>query len=168
MPKALLHTSRIIPPPPLGWAAWEDIMQIALAQAHKSKELGEVPVGAVVVTQDGRIVGKGHNLVINSHDPTAHAEIVAIRNSAKTLANYRLLNCYLVVTLEPCLMCVGAMVHARFAGVVYGAKDLKAGAVDSCTEGFAEPFLNHKPWHMGGIMEEECCALLQNFFLTKR
>ncbi len=128
----------------------------------------EVPVGALVVSPEGRILGRGRNSPIGSCDPTAHAEITALRRAAEVLGNYRLDGCLLVVTLEPCLMCVGAIVHARIAGVVYGASDLKAGAVVSCLDGFEQPFLNHRVWHMGGICEGACADMLRGFFEERR
>lgn len=156
--------SRIIPPPPPTWASWEDLMARALAEAEHAQALGEVPVGAVIVAPDGTIIGQGHNRVIIDNDPTAHAEVAALREAARALGNYRLGGCLLAVTLEPCIMCLGAIVHARIAGVVYGAPDPRAGAVESRMDGFAEPFLNHRPWHLGGIRAPECAALLHRFF----
>ena len=143
-------------------------MSLALIEASKARKLGEVPVGAVVIDPEGIVIGGGYNRVITDNDPTAHAEIIAIKKAAKQLGNYRLLNCYLVVTLEPCLMCVGAIAHARLAGVVYGTPDPKAGSVDSCMDGFAEPFLNHHPWSLGSILSDECRETLQEFFSAKR
>ena len=128
----------------------------------------EVPVGAVVVAPDGRIVGRGHNSPRAASDPTGHAEIAAMRHAGTTLGNYRLNGCILVVTLEPCLMCAGAMVQARLAGLVFGAFDPKAGAVISCLEALELPFHNHTIWHAGGVAEEECTALLRTFFKARR
>lgn len=143
-------------------------MDEALEQARTARTFGEVPVGAVLVSAQGVIVGRGHNRPLDLHDPTAHAEITALRAAGTHMENYRLEGSTLVVTLEPCLMCVGALAHARVAGVVYGAKDPNAGAVDSCLEGFDLPFLNHAAWRMGGIREQECAALLQEFFEERR
>ncbi len=165
-----MHTTpnRILPPPPPAWASWEELMGHALAEAAHAQQLGEVPVGAVVVTAEGALIGRGHNRVITGNDPTAHAEVVALRDAACALGNYRLGGCLLLVTLEPCIMCLGALVHARIAGVIYGAPDPRAGAVDSCMDGFAEPFLNHQPWHLGGIRAQDCALLLHNFFAERR
>lgn len=184
--KTSIHMSenRIIPPPPPGWAddaeaesrgglyaarsGWERLMLEALREARKAGESGEVPVGAVLVDADGRIVGRGHNSPVGAHDPSGHAEINAMRDAARALGNYRLGGSWLVVTLEPCLMCAGAAVHARVTGVVYGAPDPGAGAVQSRLEALDLPFNNHRPWHMGGILENECAALLNDFFAGRR
>lgn len=139
-------------------------MDMALDQARKGQALGEVPVGAVLVGQDGRILACTHNEPVTLHDPTAHAEVLALRRGGAALGNYRLNKAVLVVTLEPCLMCTGALVHSRVAGVVYGAADPRAGAVISCCDGLAHSFLNHTVWHMGGVRSEECAALLLDFF----
>lgn len=128
----------------------------------------EVPVGAVVVAPDGRIVGRGHNSPVSGCDPTAHAEVTAIRAAARALGNYRLGGCVLVVTLEPCCMCVGAMIHARVSGCVYGAADMRAGMAGSCLDGFDLPFHNHRVWHYGGVRADCCAALLRNFFVMAR
>lgn len=160
--------SRIIPPVPGAWPSWEALMAEALLLARVAQTLAEVPVGAVLVSAQGDIIGRGHNRPVALHDPTAHAEIMALRDAGERMENYRLEDAVLVVTLEPCLMCVGALAHARVAGVVYGAADIRAGAVDSCLDGFDQPFLNHAVWHMGGICEEECAALLQDFFSERR
>lgn len=131
-------------------------------------EQAEVPVAALVVAPDGRILGRARNRPVSDHDPSAHAEVLALREAARAVRNYRLTDCVLVVTLEPCLMCVGALVHARVAGVVYGAADDRAGAVDSCLAGLNLPFLNHHPWHYGGVRGEECANVLRLFFDLKR
>ncbi len=154
----------VIPSPPQGHT-WHDLMGLALEQAHKAAHAQEVPVGAVIVHNDGRILAACHNGPIALHDPTAHAEVLAIRAAGQKLANYRLNNCYLIVTLEPCLMCTGALVHSRISGLVYGAADRKSGAVSSCYEGLDLPFLNHKVWHMGGVRSEECAQILHDFFI---
>ncbi|MDR1126092.1 MAG: nucleoside deaminase [Deltaproteobacteria bacterium] len=143
-------------------------MAEALRQALEAKEQGEVPVGALVLDAAGRIIGRGRNSPVGSNDPVAHAEIVALRQAAVHIDNYRLNGCCLVVTLEPCLMCAGAIVQARLDGVVYGAPDDKAGTLDSRLEAFDLSFHNHRPWHMGGILEAECSALLQAFFAERR
>jgi len=142
-------------------------MRAALEQARKAQAKGEVPVGAVVV-KDGVIVGAGFNAPISGHDPTAHAEVLALRDAARKLGNYRLPDCELYVTLEPCVMCVGAILHARIARLVYGAADPKTGACGGVVDLFAEPRLNHHAGVTAGVMEEECAALLRNFFSARR
>ena len=134
----------------------------------QAPQQGEVPVGALIVDPAGTILAVEHNQPITLSDPSAHAEIMAMRSAGAVLGNYRLEGCILVVTLEPCLMCTGAIVHARLAGVVYGAADNKAGAVESCFNGLDLPFHNHRVWHMGGIAAPECASLLQNFFQKSR
>lgn len=145
----------------------EYFMRQALALAEEAQAAGEVPVGAVVV-RDGQIVGRGFNRPISSHDPTAHAEIVALRDASGGMANYRLIDCQLFVTLEPCAMCAGAMLHARIARVVYGAADPKTGACGSVIDLFAETRLNHHTEVVGGVMKENAAALLQSFFSDRR
>lgn len=142
-------------------------MAIALQQAHLAGQAGEVPVGAVVV-RHGQVIGVGHNAPIGGHDPSAHAEIMALRAAAAALGNYRLDGCELFVTLEPCAMCSGAMLHARLQRVVYGAADPKTGAAGSVLNLFAQPQLNHQTQVEGGVMAQECAALLQAFFQNKR
>jgi tRNA(adenine34) deaminase len=142
-------------------------MHAALAQARKAQAAGEVPVGAVVV-QDGEIVGSGFNAPISRHDPTAHAEILALRDAAERLGNYRLPGCELYVTLEPCAMCVGAMLHARIARLIYGATDPKTGACGSVINLFGEAKLNHHASVTPGVLAEECGLLLREFFAAKR
>lgn len=154
-----------VPPPPPGHT-WESLMAIALAQARAAALEGEVPVGALVVQPDGRILSQAHNTPLASHDPTAHAEILALRQAGAQLGNYRLEHCVLVVTLEPCLMCTGAMVHARLGGLVFGAADKKSGAVISCLDGLDQNFHNHSLWHMGGICAAACAQVLRAFFRT--
>ncbi len=145
----------------------ETFMQQALAQARGAAEAGEVPVGAVVVHQ-GRVIATGRNAPIDGHDPTAHAEVVALRAAAQALGNYRLDDCELFVTLEPCAMCSGAMLHARLKRVVFGAADPKTGAAGSVLNLFAEPRLNHQTQWQGGVLAGECSAVLQNFFQQRR
>jgi tRNA(adenine34) deaminase len=145
----------------------EYFMRQALALAKEARRAGEVPVGAVVV-KDGLIIGRGFNRPISSHDPTAHAEIVALRDAAAHLANYRLIDCQLFVTLEPCVMCAGAMLHARIARLVYGARDPKTGACGSVTDLFAETRLNYHTAASGGLLAENAAALLQSFFSERR
>lgn len=145
----------------------ERFMRAALALAAEAAAAGEVPVGAVVV-KDGEIVGRGYNHPIGAHDPTAHAEVAAIREAAKALGNYRLGGCDLYVTLEPCLMCAGAIMHARIARVVFGASDPKTGACGSVVDAFAEQRLNHHTQVQGGLLGGEAGALLQHFFAARR
>ena len=142
-------------------------MQLALAQANLADAAGEVPVGAVVL-KDGELIASGRNAPIQDHDPSAHAEIVALRAAAQVLGNYRLEGCELFVTLEPCAMCVGAMLHARLQRVVFGALDPKTGAAGSVVDLFANPLLNHRTQVQGGVLADECAALLQRFFQHKR
>ncbi len=142
-------------------------MLAALEKAREAQAAGEVPVGAVVV-KDGEIVGAGFNAPITNHDPSAHAEMQALRAAGKALGNYRLPGCVLYVTLEPCAMCVGAMLHARVARLVYGAADLKTGACGSVIDLFSEAKLNHHATVTPGVMAEECAALLREFFAAKR
>jgi tRNA(adenine34) deaminase len=145
----------------------QDFMQLALEQAEHAWRLGEVPVGAVVV-KDGVVIASGFNQPIGSHDPTAHAEIVALRAAAAKLGNYRLPGCELYVTLEPCAMCSGAMMHARLARVVYGAQDPKTGACGSVLNLFAQEQLNHHTELVGGVLAEEASAMLKAFFAERR
>jgi tRNA(adenine34) deaminase len=145
----------------------ESFMREALALAAQAAAAGEVPVGAVVV-RDGRIVGRGFNRPISSKDPSAHAEIVALREAAAAEANYRLPGCELYVTLEPCAMCVGAMVHARIARVIYGAADPKTGACGSIVDLPAIAHWNHHGVFSGGLLADECGALLRRFFAERR
>ncbi len=156
-----------VPTAPKGWT-WEELMDMAIERANEGALQGEVPVGAVVVSAQGEILATAHNGPLHLDDPSAHAEMLAIRQAAAKIGNYRLDDCFLVVTLEPCLMCTGALVHARIAGVVYGAKDEKTGAVSSCLDGFELPFLNHHPWHMGYVRRTACAKLLQDFFEARR
>ena len=142
-------------------------MEQAIAQARRAEALGEVPVGAVVV-RDGAVIATGYNHPIGTHDPTAHAEIMALRTAAQVLGNYRLPGCTLYVTLEPCAMCSGAMMHARLARVVYGATDPKTGACGSVLNLFDEAMLNHHTALHGGVLGEQCGALLREFFATRR
>ena len=144
-----------------------EFMSEALALAMSAGQLGEVPVGAVVVS-GGRIIGRGYNAPISSHDPSAHAEIQALRAAALALRNYRLNGCTLYVTLEPCAMCAGAIQHARIARVVFGASDPKTGACGSVINLFAEPLLNHHTGIEGGMLAQQCGELLTNFFRERR
>jgi tRNA(adenine34) deaminase len=145
----------------------EDFMAEALRLAREAGAMGEVPVGAVVV-KDGEIIGRGFNAPISRQDPTAHAEIVALRDAARLMGNYRLPGCELYVTLEPCVMCSGAIIHARIARVVFGARDPKTGACGSVMNLFDEPRLNFHATVTDGVLAAECGALLTNFFAAKR
>jgi tRNA(adenine34) deaminase len=142
-------------------------MRAAVEQAQLGREAGEVPIGAVVVL-DGSIVAAGFNQPIGANDPTAHAEIVAVRAAARALRNYRLTGAVLYVTLEPCLMCVGALVHARVREVVYGASEPKTGALVSTTRALDTPGLNHRFVVTGGVLEAECREAIQSFFRDRR
>ena len=145
----------------------DTFMRAALGQAHQARERGEVPVGAVVVL-DGAVVGEGFNQPIGAHDPTAHAEVVALRDAGRRLGNYRLTGATLYVTIEPCQMCVGAMVHARIARVVYGATEPKAGAIESAMRAHEHPSLNHRMTADGGVLADECRTVMQEFFEARR
>jgi len=145
----------------------EGWMAEALALARGAGARGEVPVGAVVV-KDGAIIGRGGNAPIARNDPTAHAEIAALRDAGRTLGNYRLPACELYVTIEPCAMCAGAILHARIGRVVFGARDPKTGACGSVLDLFAEPRLNHHATVVGGVLAEECGGLLARFFEERR
>jgi tRNA(adenine34) deaminase len=142
-------------------------MTAALDQARRAMGSGEVPIGAVVVI-DGRVIASGFNQPISSVDPTAHAEMVALREAARGVGNYRLTDAILYVTVEPCLMCVGALVHARVREVVYGAAEPKSGALVSAVRGLELPGLNHRFAVTGGVLEEECRGLVQVFFQERR
>jgi tRNA(adenine34) deaminase len=148
-------------------AADEAFMREALALAGEAAQSGEVPVGAVVVCE-GAVVGRGYNRPISAHDPTAHAEIVALREAASKLANYRLSECELYVTIEPCAMCAGAIMHARIARLVYGARDPKTGACGSIVDLFADGRINHHTAVSDGVLAAEAGALLSQFFAARR
>jgi tRNA(adenine34) deaminase len=145
----------------------EELMMAALAEAGRARDAGEVPIGAVVALDDV-IVGRGFNQPISSHDPTAHAEIVAIRDAAQRLGNYRLTGATLCVTIEPCLMCVGALIHARIHTLVYGAAEPRSGAVASMIRGAELPGQNHRFDVVSGIRESECRDIMQAFFKARR
>ncbi|RFC31857.1 MAG: tRNA-adenosine deaminase [Candidatus Nitrotoga sp. MKT] len=145
----------------------DDFMRVALTLARQAELSGEVPVGAIVV-KNGTIIGRGSNAPISRHDPSAHAELLALRDAAQHLGNYRLIGCELFVTLEPCVMCVGAIFHARIARVVFGASDLKTGACGSVLNLFNEQRLNHHAEMTAGILAEECGQLLSSFFAARR
>lgn len=144
-----------------------DFMRLALEEARQAQARGEVPVGAVLV-KDGRVIARGGNAPIALHDPSAHAEMLALREAGRQLANYRLDDTVLYVTLEPCLMCASAIVHARVRRVVFGAFDPKAGAAGGLIDAFALKGLNHRVDVFGGVLEQECGALLSGFFATTR
>ncbi|EPM73344.1 cytidine/deoxycytidylate deaminase [Pseudomonas syringae pv. theae ICMP 3923] len=154
-------------PPIIDRSNDQHFMREALALAAQGAQLGEVPVGAVVV-QNGEIIGRGYNCPISGSDPSAHAEMVAIRDAAKALDNYRLPGSTLYVTLEPCSMCAGLIVHSRVARVVYGALEPKAGIVQSQGQFFSQGFLNHRVLFEGGVLGEECGAMLSEFFRMRR
>ena len=142
-------------------------MQAALEQGRLARDQDEVPVGAVVVLS-GMIIGRGFNQPIGAHDPTAHAEIVALRDAARNIGNYRLTGATVYVTIEPCQMCVGAMIHARIARVVYGPPEPKAGAIESAMRAHEHPGLNHRMTATGGVLEDDCRELIQQFFRDRR
>jgi tRNA(adenine34) deaminase len=144
-----------------------EAMQAALAEARLAAEAGEVPIGAVVVYQ-GKIIGQGQNSLLRNLDPTAHAEIIAMRDAAKALGNYRLIGCTLYVTLEPCAMCAGAMIHARLDRIVYATADPKAGACGSVLNVLNHPQLNHQMQVEQGIAMEEAAEMLRAFFRERR
>ncbi|SMC25105.1 tRNA(adenine34) deaminase [Andreprevotia lacus DSM 23236] len=148
-------------------AADRRFMRAALTEARKAAARGEVPVGAVLV-QDGVIIGRGHNLPIALHDPSAHAEMRALRQAARRMANYRLPGCTMYITLEPCLMCVGAMLHGRLARVVYAATDPKTGAAGSVINPFPDRRLNHQTEVIGGLLSDEASEMLSDFFRQRR
>jgi len=143
------------------------MMRLAIDQARNAWAVGEVPVGAVVV-REGRVLATGYNQPIGTHDPTAHAEICALRAASELLVNYRLVDCDLYVTLEPCAMCAGAIMHARLRRVVYGARDPKTGAAGSIVDLFAETRLNHHTEVTAGVLADECGELLSSFFAERR
>lgn len=145
----------------------EVFMRAALELARQAGQAGEVPVGALVV-KEGEIIGRGSNAPIARHDPSAHAEMLALRDAAQRVGNYRLVGCEVYVTLEPCLMCVGAMFHARIARVVYGASDPKTGTAGSVLNLFEEQRLNHHAEVVGGVLAEECGNVLSQFFAARR
>lgn len=145
-------------------ASW---MELALEQARLAATAGEVPVGALVI-KDGEIIGRGHNRNLLDNDPTAHAEIVALRQAAARLGNHRLVGCVMVATIEPCAMCAGALIHARIARLVYGASDPKAGAAGSTLQVINHPSLNHRMEVTAGVLAGRCSEILQDFFRRKR
>jgi tRNA(adenine34) deaminase len=146
----------------------ETLMHLALAEARSAEAAGEVPVGAIIVSATGEVIGRGDNRVLRTSDPTAHAEIVALRAAGLALSNYRMLGCTLYCTLEPCSMCAGAILHARIARLVYAAADPKAGACGSVLSVMNHPALNHRVEVVEGVLAEECSSMLTNFFRARR
>jgi tRNA(Arg) A34 adenosine deaminase TadA len=146
----------------------EDYMQMALEEAQAAAQAGEVPVGAVLVAKDGRVLAQTRNQMRALNDPTAHAEILAIRQACEKQSNERLTGCSLYVTLEPCPMCAGAIAEARIAKLFYGAADIKGGAVDNGVALFDQKTCHHKPHVIGGLRESDCAALLKGFFALRR
>ncbi|WP_319584886.1 nucleoside deaminase [uncultured Pseudodesulfovibrio sp.] len=155
------------PQPPAG-TTWRDLMDVAFGEACKAGKAGEAPIGAALFTPTGTLLAAAHNRPIAEQDPTGHAEILCLREAAKVMGNYRLPDTIMAVTLEPCLMCTGALIHARVAGVIFAARDERAGALVSNLEGCALPFTNHKLWTVEGVMGSECSSLLKRFFLERR
>jgi len=146
----------------------EKFMEMALAEAEKAEQMDEVPIGAVLVSPSGEVLSRAHNQTIRMSDPTAHAEILAIRIAADKIHNYRLLNTFLYVTVEPCVMCMGAIIHARIGGLAYGADDPKWGAAGSVYNFVQDQRLNHRPQIIKGILQVSCKRLMQDFFKKKR
>lgn len=157
-----------LPAPPPGWDGFETIMALALDHAREAAALGEAPVGAVVLSAGGDLLGAAGNAPISRSDPSAHAEILALRQAARAVGNYRLPGTILAVTLEPCLMCLGAMLHARVGLVVYGASDPRTGAITSRLPGPDLPFSNHRFDVIAGVLESACGSVLREFFRTRR
>jgi len=146
----------------------EDYMIMALEEAHKARKKDEVPIGAVIIDKNGNVVSKAHNQVIHLADPTAHAEMLCIRDASLKNSNYRLLNMSLYVTVEPCVMCMGAVVHSRIEKIFFGANDPKWGAAGSIYNFSNDGLLNHRPEVTGGILQEACSLIIQDFFRSKR
>ena len=146
----------------------EDWMQYALTLAKRAESLGEIPVGAVIIDQDNQVIGEGFNQSILTHNPTAHAEMLAIEQAGKSINNYRLINTTLFVTLEPCIMCAGAIIHSRIKRVVYGASDYKTGAAGSFINILSYQGINHVAQVQGGVLADECSLLLGQFFKKRR
>ena len=146
----------------------EKWMKLALKQALKAKELGEIPIGAVVVSAQGEVLSQAHNLKESQYDPTGHAEIIAIRRATKSLKAWRLKGSTLYVTLEPCMMCAGALIQARLKEVIFGAYDPKGGCIETLTKGLELKGINHKVAYQGGVLREDCGQILTDFFKQKR
>lgn len=143
-------------------------MQLAIIQAQRAGDAGEVPVGAIIIGAGGELIASAANRPITDHDPSAHAEIVALRQAGQKIGNYRLTGCTLYVTLEPCTMCAGAISHARIGRLVYGAPDVKGGAVQNGARFFDSPSCHHSPEIIGGVLQQDCAALLKDFFKARR
>ncbi|AMK12986.1 nucleoside deaminase [Pseudodesulfovibrio indicus] len=143
-------------------------MDVAFGEACLAAKAGEAPIGAALFAPDGTLIASAHNGPIGLNDPTGHAEVLCLRRAGAAVGNYRLTGTIMAVTLEPCLMCTGALLHARVAGVVFAARDERAGALVSNLDGCALPFANHRLWTVEGVMGQECSALLKRFFLERR
>jgi Cytosine/adenosine deaminases len=143
-------------------------MALAFDEACAAANEAETPIGAALIDAEGMLLARAHNRTIALHDPTAHAEVLCLREAGAKIANHRLTGSILLVTLEPCLMCLGALIHARVAGIVFAAPDPKAGALVSNLDGANLPFANHRPWVLQGPLAEDCSALLKRFFLARR
>ncbi len=148
--------------------SFDALMEMALDEARKAAKAGEAPIGAILVSADGTLLARAHNNPISSNDPTAHAEILCLRHAAQTLGNYRLPGSIMAVTLEPCTMCVGALIHARVAGVIVGATDPRTGALFTNLDGAKLAWGNHKMWVERGVLEDQCGDLLRKFFRSRR
>lgn len=157
-----------LPPGHENGQTWRSLMALAFDEACRAAAEHETPVGAALINADGALLARNHNKTIALNDPTAHAEVLCLRVAGEKLGNYRLGGCILAVTLEPCIMCLGALLHARVAGIVFAAPDPKAGALVSNLDGANLPFSNHRPWVLQGVMAEDCGALLKRFFLARR
>lgn len=144
------------------------LMEVALAEAHKAAELDEAPIGAVLVSAEGKLLASAHNSPISHNDPTAHAEILCLRRAAELVGNYRLPGSVMAVTLEPCTMCVGALIHARVAGIIVGAPDPRTGALFTNMDGARLPWANHKMWVQQDVLADQCGSLLREFFSARR
>ena len=151
-----------------GKYSWQDLMHIALHEAFLAAEKGEVPVGALIISENGIILSCAANSMESCSNPCAHAEILCIQQACKKIGSLRLANCFLVCTLEPCLMCAAAAAHAHISGIIYGASDPQAGAISSCADFAQLPLANKRIWYMGGILGIECSKLLNNFFISLR
>ena len=156
------------PPQPPHGTSWRSLMDIAFGEACRAQDKGEAPIGAALFSSTGELIAKAHNQPISLNDPTGHAEVLCLRKAALAMDNYRLTDTIMAVTLEPCLMCTGALIHARVSGIVFAARDERAGALVSNLDGAALPFANHRMWTVEGVMFEECSALLKRFFLMRR
>lgn len=151
------------------YSPWTELMEIALEEAHNAARIQEVPIGAVMIDEKtSNIIARSYNQCISLNDPTAHAEICCLRQAASLRGNYRLPGTIMIVTLEPCIMCLGALIHARISGLVFGARDHKSGAVASRTSLEEMTWLNHNFWYIDGVLEDKCSAGLKEFFGRKR